>query len=173
MSSHFSREILRSKPKNLVISGPSGFLGQRVVDEIIHAHQIRMSHGLAPGMLILLSGSPGKLMAKLTTIYNEKIKTVRASRVDFYTQHDKEIWIHHLGSLGCGGRDSVFVNLAAVAGPVVGIRDAMFDVNYKGAIAAANACKDLGFGHFIQSSTQATVTERAGQVPYSRGKVCW
>jgi len=37
-------------------------------------------------------------------------------------------------------------------------------------VAAATACESLKFGHWIQSSTQATNTERAGQVPYSRGK---
>ena len=64
----------------------------------------------------------------------------------------------------CGGPDSVFVNLAAVAGPVQGKPMAMMDVNYHGALAAARACQSLHFGHFIQSSTQATAAERAGQV---------
>ena len=44
------------------------------------------------------------------------------------------------------------------------------DVNYRAAIAAAKACETLGFGHFVQASTQATNAERAGQVPYSKAK---
>lgn len=62
------------------------------------------------------------------------------------------------------GENCAFVNLAAVAGPVVGITDAMMDVNYRAPVAAAKACEQLGFGHWIQSSTQATNAERAGQV---------
>lgn len=58
----------------------------------------------------------------------------------------------------------MFVNLAAVAGPVPGIPDAMMDVNYKAPAAAAKACETLGFGHWVQSSTQATNAERGGQV---------
>lgn len=68
------------------------------------------------------------------------------------------------------GEDAVFVNLAAVAGPVAGIQDAMMDVNYRAPLAAARAAEALGFGHWIQSSTQATNAERFGQVPYSRAK---
>ena len=40
----------------------------------------------------------------------------------------------------------------------------MMDVNYRAPVAAAKACEQLGFGHWIQSSTQATNAERAGQV---------
>ena len=58
----------------------------------------------------------------------------------------------------------MFVNLAAVAGPVAGRPDAMMDVNYRAPVAAATACQQLGFGHWVQSSTQATNAERAGQV---------
>lgn len=72
--------------------------------------------------------------------------------------------------LGVEGEQAVFVNLAAVAGPVEGIPDAMMDVNYRAPMAAAKACERLGFSHWIQSSTQATNAERAGQVPYSRAK---
>lgn len=64
----------------------------------------------------------------------------------------------------------MFINLAAVAGPVVGKHDAMMDVNYKAPVAAASACEELEFGHWIQSSTQAVNAERSGQVPYSRAK---
>ncbi|RYG69278.1 hypothetical protein EON64_03105 [archaeon] len=62
------------------------------------------------------------------------------------------------------------MNLAAVAGPVEGVPDAMMDVNYKAPAAASRAAEKLGFGHWVQSSTQATNAERAGQVPYSKGK---
>ena len=41
--------------------------------------------------------------------------------------------------------------------------DAMMAVNYRAPIAAARACEALGFGHWIQSSTQAVKAERAGQ----------
>lgn len=98
------------------------------------------------------------------------MKTVRASRVDYYTQHDDRTWRDHLGSLGVEGENAVFVNLAGIAGPVVEKPHAMMDINYQAPIAAAKACLDLGFGHFVQSSTQATNAERAGQVPYSRAK---
>lgn len=109
-------------------------------------------------------------MERLAVKYQDRTKTIRASRVDYFTQHSASEWVDQLGAFGCGGPDSVFVNLAAVAGPVPNKIDGMHDVNYRGAVAAAQACAKLNFGHFIQSSTQATVTERAGQVPYSRGK---
>jgi len=76
----------------------------------------------------------------------------------------------HLGSLGVEGDNAVFVNLAAVTGPKVGVIDSMMDVNYRAPVAAARACEKLGFSHWVQSSTQATNAERAGQVPYSRAK---
>lgn len=44
------------------------------------------------------------------------------------------------------------------------------DVNYFAPRAAATACQQLKFSHWIQSSTQATNAERGGQVPYSRAK---
>jgi hypothetical protein len=88
----------------------------------------------------------------------------RASRVDYYTQHDPTVWKDNFLSLGLEGEDCVFVNLAAVAGPVAGIKDAMMDVNYKAPVAAAQAASELKFGHWVQSSTQATRAERAGQV---------
>eukprot|EP01038_Epipyxis_sp_PR26KG_P005317 gene5317-7381_t len=165
------QHILNAKPKKIVVSGPSGFLGTRVLDAILNAHEKRIKHNIDPGEILLLSASPGRLMERLGKRYGpEKMKTLRASRVDYYTQHDVDVWTDHLGSLGLGGDQSVFVNLAAVAGPRVGKLDAMMDVNYKAPIAAAKACSKLGFGHWIQSSTQATTTERAGQVSYSRAK---
>jgi hypothetical protein len=75
----------------------------------------------------------------------------------------------HLGSLGLEGEKCVFINLAALAGPD-GKREGLGKVNYVAPVAAAKACVELGFSHWIQSSTQATLAERSGQVPYSRGK---
>jgi nucleoside-diphosphate-sugar epimerase len=177
--------LLQCSPKRVVLSGPSGFLGTHVLDSLLEVHQLRKENGLEPGEITLLSSSPGNTMKRLQKKYGEdKMKTVRASRVDYFTQHDCETWRDQLGSLGnsradhyedlcsnCNdsfpglkGENVTFVNLAAVAGPVTGIADAMMDVNYRAPVAAAKACEILGFGHFIQSSTQATSAERAGQV---------
>jgi nucleoside-diphosphate-sugar epimerase len=202
-------------PKRIVLSGPSGFVGSRVLDVLLtvvldcdryvccltlllQVHEYRMENGLPPGEITLLSSSPGTLMGRLVSKYGPSVmQTVRASRVDYCkypqplcqdehrsasyvrpslhlntdTQHNADEWRDHLGSLGLGGKDSVFVNLAAVAGPVKGKPDALMNVNYRSVIAAAEACQQLHFGHWLQSSTQATATERAGQVPYSRGKM--
>ena len=109
-------------------------------------------------------------MDKLTKEYGPSMmSTVRASRVDYYTQHDVETWIDNLGSLKLEGDNCVFVNLAAVAGPD-GTEHGLSFVNYQAPLAAAKACEYLGFGHWVQSSTQATHAERASQVRYSRGK---
>jgi nucleoside-diphosphate-sugar epimerase len=184
--------VLNCDAKHVVLSGPSGFLGSHVLDSILDVHATRMNSGLDPGEVVLLSGSPGNLMRRLQSKYGyEKMKTVRASRVDYFNQHDIDTWRDHMGSLGwkkhsilvmgftclniivcvfliasigLKGPNCVFVNLAAVAGPVGGRLDAMMDVNYKAPVAAARACADLGFGHWVQSSTQATNSERAGQV---------
>ena len=93
--------ILSSPAKTVLLSGPSGFLGSRVFESILIAHELRRSAGLDPGEVILLSGSPGKLMGRLYQKYGgERMDTVKASRVDYYRQHDTETWIDHLGSLG-------------------------------------------------------------------------
>lgn len=125
-----------------------------------------------PGEIILLSSSPGQLMGRLSTRYDlttsyMQRKLIRASRVDYYTAHSKQEWTDHLGSLRAFGPDAVFINLAAVAGPDPKRSP---DVNYRAPTAAAYACQELEFGHFIQGSTQATNAERGGQVPYSRAK---
>ena len=152
-------------PKRIVLSGPSGFLGQRVLACLLKVHTDRLNHGLKPGEVVLLSSSPGRLMERLSLKYGASVmRTIRASRVDYYTQHDEVMWTDQLLSLGLEGEDCVFVNLAAVAGPVLGINDAMMHVNYRAPVAAARACESLKFGHWIQSSTQATSAERAGQV---------
>jgi len=110
-------------------------------------------------------------MSRLTRQYGQdRLATVRASRVDYFHQHDYDSWLDQLGSLGMGGSDAVFINLAGIAGPINGRPQAMQAINYRAPMAAARACEQLGFGHFIQSSTQATKAERAGQVPYSRWK---
>ena len=159
-------KLLRGMPpKRIVLSGPSGFLGQRVLDCMLKVHSDRIKHGLKPGEVVLLSSSPGRLMERLSQKYGPALmRTIRASRVDYYTQHDERMWQDQLLSLGLEGEDCVFVNLAAVAGPVLGMNDAMMHVNYRAPVAAARACESLQFGHWIQSSTQATSAERAGQV---------
>lgn len=169
---HVGEKLLEINPKLVVLSGPSGFLGSKVVQSILDVHDFRRRNGVDPGELILLSSSPGRLMERFSRRYNRTtMASVRASRVDYYTQHDTDTWKDHLGSLGVGGPDSVFVNLAAVAGPQPERSvDAMKDVNYHGAVAAASACEQLQIGHFIQVSTQATNSERSGQVPYSKWK---
>lgn len=96
-----SETILNSKAKKIVLSGPSGFLGSRVLNSIIEAQQLRIHHKQDPGEVILLSANPGNLMRRLQLKYgNEKMKTIRASRVDYFTQHNKNIWRDQLGSLG-------------------------------------------------------------------------
>jgi len=164
-------KLLESHAKKIVLSGPSGFLGSRVLEAILEAHALRKEQGLEPGEVILLSGGPGRLMQNLYRKYGpEQMSTVRASRIDYYRQHDVDTWTDQLGSLGVEGEHASFVNLAAVAGPIAGYQDALMDVNYRAPHAAARACEALGFGHFVQSSTQATNAERSGQVPYSRAK---
>ena len=165
-------ELLQLPAKRVVLSGPSGFLGTRVLDTLVQYQDLRRAHSLDPGELILLSSSPGRMMERLSLKYGpSRMPSIRASRVDYYSQHKIPTWIDHLGSLGVGGPHSVFCNLAAVAGPVPDRSpDAMMDVNYRACYGAAHACAALEVGHFIQSSTQATNAERAGQVPYSRGK---
>eukprot|EP00981_Chlorochromonas_danica_P009367 scaffold2636_cov176-Ochromonas_danica.AAC.21 len=149
------KSLLDAPPKKVILSGPSGFLGSRVLESILKAHHLRKENKLPPGEVILLSSSPGRLMERLYKKHGaDAMKTVRASRVDYYSQHSDETWMDHLGSLG----------------PIPGKPDAMMDVNYKAPAAAARACERLGFGHWVQSSTQATNAERGGQVPYSRGK---
>lgn len=81
-------------------------------------------------------------MLRLSGIYgSQTMRTVRASRVDYYSQHDVSTWMDHLGSLSLGGENCVFVNLAGVAGPVTTRPSAMMDVNYRAPLAAAKACE--------------------------------
>ncbi|EEH55935.1 uncharacterized protein MICPUCDRAFT_59255 [Micromonas pusilla CCMP1545] len=163
--------LLDARPKQVALSGPAGFLGSRVLAALLDAHHHRRENGLEPGEVVLLSSSPGNLMSRLINIHGyERMNSVRATRVDYYFQHDVDSWRDQLGSLGMGGPDAVFVNLAALAGPRSDRPDAMMAVNYRAPVAAARACEELRFGHWIQSSTQAVKAERAGQVPYSRWK---
>lgn len=109
------KNVLRGLEKNVVLSGPSGFLGGRVLSELLSCQQQRLSLGLEPGKIILMSSSPGTLMQKLYTRFGrDKMMHVAATRVDFYTQHSVETWVDHLGSLGLEGENCVFVNLAGL-----------------------------------------------------------
>mmetsp|Transcript_53173 Transcript_53173/g.106640 ORF Transcript_53173/g.106640 Transcript_53173/m.106640 type:complete len:583 (+) Transcript_53173:170-1918(+) len=180
-------QLLKEPAKRVVLSGPSGFLGLRVLDAILEVHDHREESGFDPGEIVLLSSSPGSMMEKLTSRFGSaRMQSVRSSRVDYSTQHSVETWIDHLGSLGCAGANTVFVNIAGVAGPrheegqdpwdwkqQTKLESGHYEykINYAAATAAASACQSLQVSHFIQSSTQATKTERAGQVPYSRGKM--
>eukprot|EP00961_Rhodomonas_salina_P076025 1020763-Rhodomonas_salina.1 len=57
--------LLQQSPKRVVLSGPSGFVGQRVLDSILEGHAFREMHGQEPGELVLLSSKPGTLMGRL------------------------------------------------------------------------------------------------------------
>ena len=99
LASHPS--VLECAPKKVVLSGPSGFLGAHVLDSILEVHAVRQANGLEPGEVILMSSSPGHMMNRLSKKYgDEKMKTIRASRVDYFTQHEVDTWRDQLGSLG-------------------------------------------------------------------------
>ena len=168
MIAHGGQKILSSRPKRIVLSGPSGFLGSRVLDSILvcrykyavyyvelfcspqAGHAYRKEENLPPGEVVLMSSSPGNLMRRLKRRYGrETMATIRASRVDYYTQHSAATWRDQLGSLGLRGDDCVFVNLAGVAGPKDGRLDALMDVNYHAVVAASEAAEELGFGHWV------------------------
>eukprot|EP00959_Pyramimonas_sp_CCMP1952_P007631 159240-Pyramimonas_sp.AAC.2 len=86
-------DLLRTaRPKQIVLSGPSGFLGSRVLESILGVHKWRKSQGMEPGETVLLSSSPGNLMSRLTARYgSDALSAVRASRVDYYHQH--QVWL--------------------------------------------------------------------------------
>lgn len=93
--------VLDCAPKKIVLSGPSGFLGAHVLDSILEVHRARKANNLDPGEVILMSSSPGNMMKRLQKKYGEdKMKTIRASRVDYFQQHEVDTWRDHLGSLG-------------------------------------------------------------------------
>lgn len=184
-------KILSASPKSIALSGPSGFLGSQVLDSILDIFLFRHENKVEPGKILLLTSSPGRLMKRLSERYGRnKMQFIRASRVDFFTQHNWNTWKDNLASLGFVDSDGlVFCNLAAIAGPLRGSGDRltaesksrmtrghgedvdrMMDVNYRAVCGAARACEQLGFEHFIQSSSQAVNVERAGQVLYARGK---
>jgi hypothetical protein len=74
----------------VAISGPAGFLGSRVVDNILDVHEHRQAAGLEPGELLLLSSSPGHLMERLTRKYGaERMKTVRRG---FHSDSEAASW---------------------------------------------------------------------------------
>jgi hypothetical protein len=43
------RRLLQEAPKRVVLSGPSGFLGSRVLDSILQVHELRANAGIDPG----------------------------------------------------------------------------------------------------------------------------
>ncbi len=96
-----SKTLLDASARKVILSGPSGFLGSKVLDTILDVHVLRHKNGINPGEVILLSSSPGRLMERLHKKYGiDRMRTVRASRVDYYTQHDVDTWIDQMGSLG-------------------------------------------------------------------------
>ena len=101
-------------------------------------------------------------MNRLVSKYGyDYIKGVKASRIDYYTQHDTHTWIDQLGShIGINSSNAVFINLAAISGPVPGKQNAMMDVNYFAVRGLADACEKLQFSHIIHTSSQATNAER-------------
>lgn len=182
-------KLLEARPKQIALSGPSGFLGTQVLDNILDIFLYRAQNGVEPGKICLLSSSPGRLMKNLCARYGRnKMQFIRASRVDLYTQHSVDMWKDNLASLGfIDSEGLVFCNLAAISGPLRESGDRivseklksqkeredgnrMMNVNYHAVCGSAKACEQLGFEHFIQSSSQAVNVERAGQVLYSRGK---
>lgn len=93
--------VLECAPKKVILSGPSGFLGTHVLDSILDVHEARKKNNLETGEVILLSSSPGNMMKRLQAKYGEKkMKTIRASRVDYFSQHEVSTWRDHMGSLG-------------------------------------------------------------------------
>ena len=61
-----------------------------------------------------------------------KMQFIRASRVDFFTQHSTDMWKDNLASLGFVDSDGlVFCNLAAISGPLRMKGDRMADVKSK------------------------------------------
>ena len=122
--------LLQAEAKTIVLSGPSGYVGKRVLNFLLHLQQARLEQGRSAGKIVLLSSSPGNLMRRLYEQYGKSMMlNCAASRADYYTNHDVDTWVDHLGSLGLGGKNCVFVNMAGVAGPVVGVTDAMMDVS--------------------------------------------
>ena len=108
---HARSSIEEATAKQIALSGPAGFLGSRVLSSILDAHDYRRSRGLEPGEVVLLSSSPGNLMSRLIAKHGHaRMASVRATRVDYYFQHDLDSWRDQLGSLGMGGSDAVFVN---------------------------------------------------------------
>ena len=94
-------KVFECTPKRIVLSGPSGFLGSHVLDSILDIHDHRKQRGIEPGEVVLLSSSPGNMMKRLQSKYGlERMRTIRASRVDYFTQHETNTWRDHLGSLG-------------------------------------------------------------------------
>lgn len=74
-------DLLASRPKQIALSGPGGFLGRHVLSAVLQVHAHRRAHGVDTGEVILLSSSPGTLMSKLTRTYGREVRTRLPPRV--------------------------------------------------------------------------------------------
>jgi hypothetical protein len=116
MGTSVLHNLLKAQAKTIVLSGPSGYVGKRVLNFLLHLQQARIDEGCNPGKIVLLSSSPGNLMNRLYNQYGkEMMKNCAASRADYFTHHDVDTWIDHLGSLGLG-KGIVFIIIITLAG---------------------------------------------------------
>ena len=51
-----SAALLEAPPKQIALSGPAGFLGSRVLQSVLDAHEHRRDHGLEPGEVVVVGG---------------------------------------------------------------------------------------------------------------------
>ena len=54
-SEYSKKRLLETPARKIALSGPSGFLGSRVLDDILWVHECREQEGLPPGEVVLLS----------------------------------------------------------------------------------------------------------------------
>ena len=91
------QRLCDAPPKRVVLSGPSGFLGSRVLDLLLQAHDHRINAGLDPGEVILLSSSPGRLMGRLSLKYPDRMKVrvthIRPRRIRWTTSDSYQIFL--------------------------------------------------------------------------------
>ena len=75
------------------------------------------------------------------------MKYIRASRVDFFTQHSPDMWKDNLASLGFVNSDGlVFCNLAAISGPLreKGDREVVVKKKTRRSIGDVDSMMDVG-----------------------------